>query len=854
MSSIVVSVVAPIVRRPPWIQINQRSFLGIQHKRTPAPYIVTGSTLIRYRTTTPNVNTVLRLLNNNRNTENTYEPTADWKIATGHFEGVMFVDCVEQGVGVVEIELGGFFDPLPVFIFNESDEQSFKLQLGDAKYAWLDLDTVSILVPPASMMELHNVSLRNLQLYYKEIISFYDSFIGLIDDPTMASANSNTNKQFFIKADINGPGTAYYGQFWTANSTTHLGPYLQPSTTNWLVLHEIGHAYDFGFVQYSSSLIEVWNNILCDRLQYHWMNTAERQNISRIYEGKRAEVEIRQAALIDNNTNLDAWGYFEKLVFFVWIMNHDSSVFTEINRSYRIRSITRVRQPHHWIWLASLSDYDLLPLLLLCNATPALYMRINTTNGTNNIIPPDSIAVHHLVLLQIITRRKCLYPINFLISNFNMTNFNYDVKQYLETNFTLFTPLTLKQTHIRVSFTITFHIHDMSEIEGDTITIYDGLDQVCSAVVSKLGIANVNLISPGVYKAQHPRGRQNFYTVCYDNFTHHEPYLIVRSDTTNIDLQYTKRVISEYDDEEGFIMGYDQIIMGALYVNGPARRVDLYLNNVHCSPNQGSAHYHILKFYHNDNSVTELIMTGNSSSLGNGWHTINNVKRLEINSRISCFIFLEVMLPPQSVIFALTNEGVFLDNNVSLVIPDSETRLRSRVNRHCMWLDNHPVSLSTENDVRDNIYLATHHKETARYDRYYPDRVRQVGVNYEFLFNGYDNTLYFRLSVRLLENIGTLVVTSSDTGPNINYDDIYIKIKVQNSKSDDILFVECRGNESILAQHHDFPLCENYTLQLFHREPTKLVALKNFETLPNFNQNKQTVNLRVEAGLLVIIE
>ncbi|AQQ80406.1 enhancin-3 [Betabaculovirus altermyunipunctae] len=853
--ALVISVVAPVVRRPPWVRSHQNSFLGIRHKRKPVPYIVTPQTLLRYRTTTPNTPTVLRLLNNNSRTESRFAPTADWQISVGHNEGVLFVDCIEQGEAVVEVELGGSMSPLPVFYYNDTDEADFKSQLGNASYAWLDLLVVSILVPPASIAALRSVPLVPLHLFYREIISFYDSFVGLVDDPTMISTNSNTNKQFFVKSDITGAGTAYYGTDWTANSHANLGPYLEPSVTNWLVLHEIGHAYDFGFTQYDTLLIEVWNNILCDRFQFHCMNKPQRQAIARIYEGRRPQVEEEQAGLIETRVNLDLWGHFQKLVFFVWLMNFDSSVFLAMNRSFRLRNSAHVRQPHHWVWLASLSEYDLVPLLHLCNATPAHYLRLINQLNVGTQIPPNSILPYNLLVLQLISFKKCLYPINQVVTNFDMDNNEYNIKQYVETNYTLFTPLLTKQLGIYVNFTLTVHIDNIAEVSYDTLTVYDGLDVVARTFVPETGRIALSGLTPGVYAVHHPRGRQNYYKVCYDGFADHEHYIVVHQNTTNIDLRYTKRSISDYEDEEAFLLGFDQIVMGVMYVNGPERRVYLYINTIHCSPNQGDMMYHDVRFVHIDNTESSLVMLGNNSTLGHGWHKFRNVRHLIIHSLRGGCIFLETMLPTQAVRFALTDAGVMLDTDQSISFPTPQQRLTTRVNRHCKWLDNNPMALIIENDVRDNVYLATRYKETARYDRYYPNRVRKTGVNYEFLFAGTRGVIHLQLLARMLENIGTLVVEPSDVGASVDVDSVYMGVQVKNTKDDVVVRVVCLGNEPLEAQHHDFPLCEDYTVQLFHLEPTnRLSVTKNFEPVPDFHDNNRDVFMIVRGGRLVITD
>lgn len=56
------------------------------------------------------------------------------------------------------------------------------------------------------------------------------------DDPSC----QNVRAKFFIKANQNGVGLAYYGGDHSANNDDNLGDYL---CKNWVSLHEFGHGY-----------------------------------------------------------------------------------------------------------------------------------------------------------------------------------------------------------------------------------------------------------------------------------------------------------------------------------------------------------------------------------------------------------------------------------------------------------------------------------------------------------------------------------------------------------------------------------------------------------------------------------
>ncbi|AJK91793.1 enhancin-2 [Spodoptera frugiperda granulovirus] len=842
----------PPIVRPLWLKYGQTSYLGMQHKRAVFPYIVRENAATRYRLTTPDTHTAtLRLLNYDTRSEATYVVRSQtFTFINPPHRGVFFLDAQEENVARVEIDAFGW-DPLPVYVHGETDEAQFKSLLNNAPFAYVDLNIITMLVPQKSIPLLQDTSLSALHTFYKNIIGFYDSFVGLVDDPTMTSVNANiVNKQFFVKADQSGTGGVYYTSQWLLQSNDNIDTYLQMIPSAWPVLTALAEAYDYINFKLSGAL---WNGILADRMQYNVMTASERQIGSYVFHD-RAAVETRLNEHIRNKTDLDLWDDRDKLVVFSLINERDASVISAINQSFRMRNMNFVPLPHHWIWLTSLCKYDLTPLLVLFNVTHATFFR---PNYMWEIIDTDAIIPYNLNTLQLISMKPCLYPINRCISNFNITSDL--IKQYVESTFALFTPLMLRQTKTLVNFVITVEIDDLDEVVGDAFHLYDGTLLAAKAVVSDAGVAVVQGLSPGVYRVQRPRGRQNFYAACFDGFDHHEPYIVVHETTTNVNVRYVKRITSSLQDEEyGFVIDYDLNIMIVFFVNGPQRRVSFNVTNtVYRSDNADLVFSIVLTL--NDNSTVTFDIRGTQITLNNttpitpNWYEYEQVRRLQLvgHQQVNRLLFFETIinftsLPNNTAVFTLADQGVMMET--TFAAPTSNERFFTRLHRQCKWLDNNVGSLVVENDVRDEIYMATHNLDTIRYDRYYPDRVRITSANYQFL--SITHVQLIQLSIRLLENIATISLhdyTSSFVFGTMG-------IQVKNSLGELVFRRVFTSDERWVNKSVDFPVCENYTIQ-FHVPTTKrLLLYKNSKFIQDLRDNQPDLYMVVQNGVLIITD
>lgn len=75
--------------------------------------------------------------------------------------------------------------------------------------------------------------------------------------------NQDIATRYFVRADKHGVGAAYYDTEWCGHTSATIGEgWLDNVTTQWVILHEIGHGYQGKFMQDTTLPVnEVWNNI-----------------------------------------------------------------------------------------------------------------------------------------------------------------------------------------------------------------------------------------------------------------------------------------------------------------------------------------------------------------------------------------------------------------------------------------------------------------------------------------------------------------------------------------------------------------------------------------------------------------
>lgn len=159
---------------------------------------------------------------------------------------------------------------IPYYRYGDDEDRFFdRWSDSQAPFAILEGSAATFLVPIKDKDNIVNSSYTRVPEYrfqsidemlewYADFVKQYDEFAGLdfyADEPY----NQNIRGKFFIKANVNGAGAAYYGSDHSAFNGDSLQDYL---TRSWLSLHEFGHGYEGAIATQENSFVETTNNIM----------------------------------------------------------------------------------------------------------------------------------------------------------------------------------------------------------------------------------------------------------------------------------------------------------------------------------------------------------------------------------------------------------------------------------------------------------------------------------------------------------------------------------------------------------------------------------------------------------------
>lgn len=240
-------------------------------------------------------------------TVHTLKKDGSWLEVTPEYDSVPFISSLYSANGekpVVEFSVKGTQE-LPVYEFGDDEEAFFKKwDELDAPFAvYLSEKYAIFLVPERDKKNNKMGSLDDLMLWYDNMVAQYNAFSGLSEDAEQ-EWNRDSGTRYFIKANRNGIGAAYYSVVETAPNSESLLGYMVD--TNWGPLHEVGHGYDT--VNFGSA--EIWNNVLS---HYYQISAFGEGNWLRLSEEQRAHYEDQRDSVGYWNSN----EYDTKLYFWV---------------------------------------------------------------------------------------------------------------------------------------------------------------------------------------------------------------------------------------------------------------------------------------------------------------------------------------------------------------------------------------------------------------------------------------------------------------------------------------------------------------------------------------------------------
>nr|ANS70948.1 viral expression factor 1 [Lymantria dispar multiple nucleopolyhedrovirus] len=703
MNSVTVTLNVLPVELPAYLDVSETA-LALHHSRVPLGYVCNETTIITVRSTAA---CELWFLNNNRNQELSFVINSDESSTLTHNR--VYVPFVNRIVGgdaggfTIVCTIENYLTVLPHYTHNNTNETSFKNEVRASDettcYAFLELEHALLLVPPADRDELLALNLMSINNFYTTIVNTFDNLIGLINNASSSSFDNNFNKKFFCKADVNGAGVAYYGRNWTAQTSSSMTRYLQPRTTNWMVFHEIAHAYDFQFVGNTPSLGEVWNNILADRYQYDFMTYEERQREASVYEnGNRERVELDITNLISNGTVYNYWSFYQKLIVFTWMMDTPQGrrVMNRINRQFRQIKVTEPNPRYMTIfdWWVLLSDVDFVPFLKLMQI-PLVSCRI---------LPNNHVVDSFLYADSLVRSKRIYYPVRELVRNFDVITNSYGL--VVDSNYSLILPTEI---NVRTSFIIQCVIDDRQQITAQTFHIYDGTHLMLQLQINESNQLVVNNLPVGVYTIVAPRGRNRRYKLYFDAphsiaGLHEHLYLIANDTGEPKRLIYEPMTSSPAGDcIMGHVLGINNMYRAKVIINFKLQTLYVHSYNQVYNQGYGTGRY----FQINISEDSEIFF---NHTFGG---TQNVVGTLSSNFRKNNTVY--TYHPQGNIRMNFMNVLVGLNNTILLSeiwhdninLPTRIEAITTRINECVAYLyANASRLIPFENPIKDELYMS----------------------------------------------------------------------------------------------------------------------------------------------------
>ena len=306
------TIAIPFQFKPDWVKQSD-TFFAINHYKKPIPYVLKAGSIIRLSS---NYSCTICLLNDDRNAERIVnnvldEVTLDVEKDSVAFINTIFVDNSDGSLHVGYV-IEGEHEPL-VHVMCGS-ENAYPEGVDETQsLVFVEGRNIQLLVPQTDLAHLNalikeDATLAPIDDFYTDVVEFYDDLTGIA-----------FQRKYFARADINGPGGAYYSRLYMGESSASMRSfYLRPTPLNWGCLHEISHSLDIYFRHNSEqvSLVEVWTNIFPDFYQYSKLTPAEYQASAWIMGSSQQTIWGNLIAKF-HTVSVHDWDLRERLIYLV---------------------------------------------------------------------------------------------------------------------------------------------------------------------------------------------------------------------------------------------------------------------------------------------------------------------------------------------------------------------------------------------------------------------------------------------------------------------------------------------------------------------------------------------------------
>lgn len=843
------------LKRPIWLDTAGMT-KGIGHDRQHLGIILPSGQSIKVRQINADFNDelTLRLLNDDNHTEAFASVGNSWVELSVNAVAVPFIDTPYGDVAPeVEYEYPDTVKVLPVYRKGENESVFFdRWDSQNAEFALVEAEYFIILVPNISKNKIKSLevvsNIDGLIDYYESIFTFYNELSGLSFEPQRYS-DRNIHNRYFIKADKHGPGGAYYGGNWTAESTSSISSYwLLPDPSNWGALHEIAHGYQGKFMSdpYFASG-EVWNNIYAACYQSIMLGDRKYKQGWPYNYGNQAGVEKKIADYISIGKELNKWDLRSKLYFMMLMIEKAGmNAFTHFNQQYRLNCNSRV-------FVAG--EHALLDMLSESFAT---------VGNQVDVTPFIQWVGGHITPTQckrnLFSHARAVCPLNQLFQGDELKSWRQALK--LDSDFSLVDVQQLKSSGLKGNVTLRLNIDDFSQIYGDDLILLDG-----ARCAGKLPINLTEMVLHdlpiGVYTLRLPTGKNKKYKPQVS-------YLVVKPGSSQLQVDFVRKDSSPIVSQKIILLGLGNREFANVVVDHKKGilAIDVIKKDPHVYfPNQDYAR---LLVRGKDNvELFSKVIPGNNATLSHDEVPFTFGDKIEIYHE-----------EPHRMLLEPVFTGMFDDKNKTNVLQvtpsglkneglnsDPQLALLARVEKVTAALRENYTVLNTDfSEDKDDIYIAinaftrpqreevmTQYRDCVPANNLAPGD--KLGNAFTLAFNGISEHRFLTVKIDMVKK---QMMVSLEPGKAHHYfDSTYAVLRYQDADGNELLNLDIKGNDVQKAQSWILPISGygGEVLYLRHEEPNnRLLVTNEMQQLRVADRGKLQSYCLVPNGLVRIGE
>ncbi|MGX7244644.1 putative mucin/carbohydrate-binding domain-containing protein [Enterococcus quebecensis] len=835
------------VKDPTWLG-DMGVSRGRLHDRQDLGFILRKNTLLRVRQSNPNFkgNVTIRLLGNDKKVEKELKVGQIWTTISAPADLVPFIDSpFGDTSATIEYQVDSYQAPkkLPIYQLNGNTQSFFQTwDQQDSEYALIKGKQFQMFAPKKDKSSLKYLkdfsSLNEMIQYFDGIFDFNDKLIGLDNS---SAIHQRPDTRYFIKADINGAGYAYYGSFWTALSKDEIAE-MWLTKNHWGTLHEIAHGYQAKFDDQGMYTGEVSNNLFGVQYQYEKLGKEKADRNGWLFDyGNRNKIdnELYQELVRSNKGYNEINDLRLKLLMLSLLKQKaGNEAFTKLYKEYRelsakdketanLQSYPLLMQKYY----SETNKMDATPILEKWKLeTSTVQGELNRAKGYTPFAPLAYIVPEY----QLPAARRLTDNSMLINSNFQMVN-NQDIAS-----------LGLKG-----SLTVKLNTNGLASLNNQKIYLKEGKKVVKEATIkSNSNTITFNDVPNGVYTVEAPT------SVNGETYVQEQYYAFVKEQNNTFELTLNKAKSSSIADDTFKFAGLSDTIFATVKMDNAKQELqfDLDSDTPHSFfPNET---YVSLQVKDQKGAVVQTITVKGTNekprkvitSMKEGYtlsifHAETRTRLLSseniINKNLKTNQFVLTKHGLKNTTFdhnPETNLMKKIDNNAQLILknPELESFQKSGI-KYQLW-----AAIQLLNEPHKKNYLE-------KYKEIF-DTPTTIEKDYTIDFKGYADRTFATLNLNTEKPSASLQTQKGI--PHYYFDDNYGTILIQNEKGEPTFKKEYVGSKELEEEIETLPLKISDYITVTHKEAkNRLMIFKQPSKQPL--ETGETITYQVTADGLV---